>query len=48
MDRIFEWGDKKAKANYRKRGIRFEEAALIFNDPLAVSEQNRAENNEER
>jgi len=48
MERYFEWDDKKAKSNFRKHGIRFEEAALVFDDPLAVSEQDRIENGEQR
>lgn len=48
MKRVFEWDIKKAESNYRKHGIRFEEAAQVFNDPLAVSEQDRIENGEER
>ena len=48
MDRYFEWDSKKAEANFRKHGIRFDEAALVFNDPLALSEQDRVENGEAR
>lgn len=48
MERYFEWDDRKAESNFRKHGIRFEEAALIFDDPLAVSEQDRIENGEQR
>ncbi|WP_415880059.1 BrnT family toxin [Methylomonas sp. TEB] len=48
MERYFEWDDKKAAINYRKHGIRFDEAALAFDDPLAVSEQDRIENGEQR
>jgi len=48
MERYFEWDEKKAEANHRKHGIRFEEAALVFDDPLAVSERERIENGEER
>lgn len=48
MERYFEWDDRKAETNYRKHGIRFEEAALVFDDPLAVSEQDRIENGEQR
>ena len=33
----FEWDDKKARANWRKHRISFEEAATIFLDPLAVT-----------
>jgi uncharacterized DUF497 family protein len=48
MERYFEWDDKKAEANHRKHGIRFEEAARVFDDPLAVTEQDRIENGEQR
>jgi uncharacterized DUF497 family protein len=48
MERYIEWDDRKAAINYRKHGIRFEEAALVFDDPLAVSEQDRIENGEQR
>jgi uncharacterized DUF497 family protein len=48
MERYFEWDYRKAAINYRKHGIRFEEAALVFDDPLAVSEQDRIENGEQR
>jgi len=48
MERYFEWDDRKAEINYRKHGIRFEEAALVFDDPLCVSEQDRVENGEYR
>ena len=33
----FEWDPTKAKANLRKHGIRFERAAELFLDPLAIS-----------
>jgi uncharacterized DUF497 family protein len=29
----FEWDDEKAEANWRKHGIRFEQAKLVFVDP---------------
>lgn len=48
MERYFEWDDKKAQSNFRKHGIRFEEAALAFDDPFAVSVQDRTEKGEER
>jgi len=48
MERYFEWDGTKAAINYRKHGIRFEEAALAFDDPLAVSEHDRFENGEQR
>ena len=48
MERCFEWDGEKAKENFRKHGIRFEDAALVFDDPLAVSVQDRIENGEMR
>ena len=32
----FVWDDAKADANVRKHGVRFEEAATVFFDPLSV------------
>jgi uncharacterized protein len=34
---IYEWDPKKAKANLRKHGVTFEDAATVFLDPLAVT-----------
>jgi len=48
MERYFEWDDQKAEINYRKHGVRFEEAALAFDDPFAISNQDRIENSEQR
>ncbi|MDR2016735.1 MAG: BrnT family toxin [Burkholderiales bacterium] len=48
MQRYFEWDDKKAATNYHKHGVRFEEAALVFDDPFALSGQDRIENGEQR
>lgn len=48
MDRYFEWDDKKAESNFRKHGVRFDEAARAFDDPFAVSRQDRIENGEHR
>ncbi|MBU6476709.1 MAG: BrnT family toxin [Xanthomonadaceae bacterium] len=33
----FEWNRAKAAANRRKHGVTFEEAATIFDDPLALT-----------
>ena len=33
----FQWDPAKAKANLRKHGVSFNEAASVFFDPLAVS-----------
>jgi uncharacterized protein len=48
MERYFEWDDNKAESNYRKHGIRFEDAARAFDDPLAISRQDRIEGGEQR
>ncbi len=34
---IYEWDPKKAKANLRKHGVTFEEAATVFLDSLAIT-----------
>lgn len=33
----FEWDSLKAAANLRKHGISFNEAATVFDDPLAIT-----------
>ncbi len=33
-DDIFVWDEAKAHANFAKHGVRFEEAATVFSDPL--------------
>ena len=35
----FEWDPKKAKANLKKHGVSFQEAATVFGDPLAITFQ---------
>jgi uncharacterized DUF497 family protein len=37
MKLIFEWDAAKARANFRKHGITFEEATTIFGDPRAIT-----------
>ena len=32
----FEWDPRKARSNLRKHGVSFEEAATVFDDPLAA------------
>lgn len=34
---IYKWDPKKATANLRKHGMSFEEAAIVFLDPLAIT-----------
>lgn len=48
MSLLFEWDPKKAESNFKKHGIRFEEATLVFNDPMHLSKQDRFENGESR
>ena len=33
----FEWDPEKAKRNFKKHGISFEEAVTVFYDPLSAS-----------
>lgn len=33
----FEWDPEKAKKNYKKHGVHFEEASLVFYDPLSAT-----------
>ena len=44
----FEWDIRKNDSNRRKHGVKFTVAELVFNDPLAFSEQDRFIDGEER
>ena len=33
---LFVWNPDKAQINWRKHGVRFEEAATVFSDPMFV------------
>jgi len=37
MGLTFEWHRAKARANLRKHGVAFEEAATVFGDPLSMT-----------
>ena len=37
----FEWDEQKAQSNLKKHGISFEIALHVFDDPLALSRQDR-------
>jgi len=37
MPLTFEWDEEKAKTNAAKHGVRFEEAATVFADPLSLT-----------
>ena len=38
MQYNFEWDPAKAVANRRKHGVTFEQAAMVFKDPMALSQ----------
>jgi hypothetical protein len=44
----FEWDPDKDAWNYVKHGIRFETAAMVFDDPYHVSQLDRVVDGEER
>jgi uncharacterized DUF497 family protein len=44
----FRWDPPKARTNLRKHGISFEIAQRVFDDPDALSEQDRIEGGERR
>jgi uncharacterized DUF497 family protein len=48
IETTFEWDEAKNLSNERKHGIRFEQAALAFLDPLVISLKDRIEGGEER
>lgn len=48
MERYFEWDDKKSESNFRKHGVRFDEAIWVFDDPLSLSVQDRIVDGEYR
>jgi len=37
MKLLFEWDAAKARSNFKKHGITFEEATTIFGDPRAIT-----------
>lgn len=37
MNEAFEWDPEKAKSNFDKHGVTFDEAASIFFDPLSLT-----------
>jgi uncharacterized DUF497 family protein len=48
MNDDFEWDPKKAEENKRKHGVRFAEAATIFDDPSAITIEEQDIDGEER
>ena len=45
---LFEWDPAKARTNFRKHGVTFEDAIGVFSDPNALFGQDRIENGETR
>ena len=37
MAEWFDWDDRKARSNWAKHGVSFEEATTVFADPLAMT-----------
>ena len=37
MPLLFEWDERKAKANVSKHGVSLDEAATVFGDPLSLT-----------
>ena len=47
MNYDFEWDPRKARANWLKHGVHFEQAASVFRDPRAISMFDAAHSKEE-
>jgi len=45
---VFSWDDAKNESNKTKHGISFDLAKLVFEDPLHITRQDRAESGELR
>ena len=50
MQYNFEWDPAKALSNATKHGVTFEQAAAVFNDPMALTifDDNNSSGNEDR
>jgi uncharacterized protein len=44
----FEWDEQKNRTNRKKHGVGFETAALVFDDPYALTQPDMAHQEEER
>ncbi len=44
----YEWDDEKAASNFRKHGVDFADAALVFEDELALTMRDLYSDREER
>lgn len=48
MSLLFEWNASKARTNFKKHGITFEEATTIFGDPDAITIESQIPSGEQR
>jgi hypothetical protein len=48
MDMRFEWDEEKNRRNLLKHDVRFETAALVFDDPNALTQRDPFSEDEER
>jgi uncharacterized DUF497 family protein len=48
VTRRFDWDPGKAASNFRKHGIHFQDAIDVFDDPFAISLQDRIVDGEQR
>lgn len=48
MAQRFEWDEQKASTNLRKHRVSFDDAKLVFFDPLALFEEDRVDEGEQR
>jgi len=48
MKLLFEWDAAKARSNFKKHGITFEEATTVFGDPRAITIKSDSLSNEAR
>lgn len=48
MSLLFEWDASKARSNYKKHGVTFEEATTVFGDPRAITIQSSVATRERR
>ena len=44
----FEWDENKSRLNLRKHDVRFATAALVFDDPYAITQRDTSFDGEER
>jgi len=47
MELLFEWDADKARKNFRKHKVSFEEAKTVFNDPFTVTYPDPEHSNDE-